>query len=214
MISIIILLAVIGSFCFLISSVNSGFKEEEKLKKEELRKQQREAEAEKIRCLHKSLSDKYGEPSRVININWPAENSSRKYIMVFASSKILYIDDTAVPFADILSHKIIDNYEIEHGRISGVANTTTDTGSMIGRGIVGGVLGGEIGAAVGAQTASKNTTMSLSQNNDKLIHDYILVVGLKSFAKPTIELSIGNRWRLATEIEAVFNLILERNQSN
>lgn len=131
--------------------------------------------------------------------------------MIFPKQSIVFIDNKEMSFTDISSFKIIDNYQIKHGQVNGKLDTKTKTGSLVGRSAAGAIIGGGVGAMIGASSAAKTTQVNYSQGNDKVVHDYVLLVGTKSFDEPVIEIRIGDRWKLATEIEMVFNLILERN---
>lgn len=193
------------------------YKNKEKMK--ELNRKEFEKQREKLKIeenriaeIQQTLIDKYGQPTKIININTWKTYDPKKYIIVFAEQSVVYLDSQEIAFEDISSFKIIDNYEIKHGEKYGEFDTDTDTGSLIGRSIGGAVIGGGVGAIIGASTASKNTTASYYQENDQLIHNYILIVGTKNFSKPTIQIKIGDNWKLASEIEVVFNLILEKNK--
>lgn len=43
-------------------------------------------------------------------------------------------------------------------------------------------------------------------------HDYTLFVLIRDFKQPIVEIPIGNDIRIAIEIEALFNLIIDKNQ--
>lgn len=163
---------------------------------------------EKVAKMTSALTDKYGEPEKIINLNNWREYNTAKYIMIFAKASIVYLCDTEFPFKDIVSFKLIDNYQIKHGEVTGSHDTKTNTGSLVGRSIGGALIGGGVGAVIGASSASKNTTVNYSQENDTVIHNYTLVVCTTSFEKPTINIEIGKDWEKATEVEAVFNLIV------
>ena len=169
----------------------------------------RQMEEERFDKLLNSLSEKYGTPEKIINLNIWGKNDTDKYIMVFAKSSMLYACDREISFSDIDSYKMIDNYQIKHGKVTGSLDTKTNTKSLVGRSVGGALIGGGVGAVIGASSASKNTDINYAQDNDKVIHDYTLIICTKSFESPTIEIAIGDNWKKATEIEAIFNLIVE-----
>ena len=185
--------------------------EEEQEKKEEAKKNlaNLKAEAEsRLDARIQAVAQKYGNPDKLIKLN------EYRYIAVFAKFQILCISDTEIAFNEILSAKVIDNYQIEHGQIKGDATTTTSTSSLVGRSAAGALIGGGVGAAIGASSASKNTTVNYTQSNDKLIHDYVLIITLNRFNSSIIKVRIGNNWERATEIEHIFNLINMHNQQS
>lgn len=183
-------------------------------------KQQAEAERAKeaaaaIKQRYKQLMDElinslktiHGNPTKIIQID------ELKVVLLFAEKKIVCINKEELLFDDILSSKLIDNYQIEHGQITGKSETTTDTASLIGRSVAGTLVAGEAGAIIGASSASKETTTNYTQGNDKLIHDYTLLITLKKFDSPVVKLHIGNNWEVATELEHMFVLITNEKHS-
>lgn len=185
-------------------------KREDKLKEEEEQRKAKEQKAlaeSEYNAKIETISKKYGNPDKIIKLN------EYRYIAVCAQQQIICINSTeGILFKDILSSKIIDNYQIEHGQIKGDATTTTSTSSLVGRSAAGALIGGGVGAAIGASSASKNTTVNYTQSNDKLIHDYVLIITLNRFNNSIIKVHIGNDWEKATEIEHIFNLINIHNQ--
>ena len=157
-----------------------------------------------------SLTAKYGEPDRVIR---PKNCALNGYIALFIAHKVLCISDVEFPFADIASYKLIDNYFIKNGEICGDIKTRTNEGSLIGRALEGAFWGGDVGAVIGATTASKNTSVNISQEDNRLIHDYTLLVNLKGINREGIEMHLGNDWRLAAELEHLFSQIIESNNA-
>ena len=157
-----------------------------------------------------SLTAKYGAPDRVIR---PENCALNGYIALFVAHKVLCISDVEFPFADIASYKLIDNYFIKNGEICGDIKTRTNEGSLIGRALEGAFWGGDVGAVIGATTASKNTSVNISQEDDRLIHDYTLLVNLKGINREGIEMHLGNDWRLAAELEHLFSQIIESNNA-
>ena len=204
----------IGAFClvgaiiiFVIVAVNNdNERQKEEEERENKQRQYKEATQNRLDARIQAVSQKYGSPDKLIKL------SEYRYIAVFAKSQIICISDTEIAFNEIMSAKIIDNYQIEHGQITGDATTTTSTSSLVGRSAAGAIIGGGIGAAIGASSASKNTTVNYTQSNDKLIHDYVLIITLNRFNSSIIKVRIGNNWERAAEIEHIFNLINIHNQ--
>ena len=155
-----------------------------------------------------SLTAKYGAPDRVIR---PENCTLNGYIALFVTHKILCISDVEFPFADIASYKLIDNYFIKNGEICGDIKTRTNEGSLIGRALEGAFWGGDTGAIIGGVTASKKTSVDIHRDDDRLIHDYTLLVNLKGINREGIEMHLGNDWRLAAELEHLFSQIIESN---
>ena len=155
-----------------------------------------------------SLTAKYGAPDRVIR---PENCTLNGYIALFVAHKILCISDVEFPFADIASYKLIDNYFIKNGEICGDIKTRTNEGSLIGRALEGAFWGGDTGAIIGGVTASKKTSVDIHRDDDRLIHDYTLLVNLKGINREGIEMHLGNDWRLAAELEHLFSQIIESN---
>ena len=187
-----------------------GRKKEEKIKmlKEERRRKSK-IDFEK----HKSeLIEKFGQPDKIIDLNTPDEYIKDRLITIFAKSSTICIGRRELLLQDIVSFKVVDNYQIIHGDMEGEFKTSTNTGSLVGRSVLGATLGGPTGAIIGASSASKTTNAKCLQENDMLIHDYTLFIGIRSFEKPMIEIHIGDRYRLASETEIIFNNILLNNK--
>ena len=187
------------------SKVAKEKEEEDREKWKQIANQKAQAES-RLDARIQAVAQKYGSPDKIIKL------SEYRYIAVFAKSQILCISDTVIAFNEIMSAKIIDNYHIEHGQITGDATTTTSTSSLVGRSAAGAIIGGGVGAAIGASSASQNTTVNYTQSNDKLIHDYVLIITLNRFNSSIIKVRIGNNWERAAEIEHIFNLINIHNQ--
>ena len=211
----LVIIVVVVLFFILIKSHKKREKKEEFIRIElERQRNIRKMEENRIVHIKKTLIDKYGQPSKIIDVNKWKEYDPKKYIIIFAEASIVYLDGQEMAFAEISSFKIVDNYQIKHGKVIGKLDTKTNTGSLIGRSIGGVVLGGGVGAVIGASSASKTTTAHYLQENDQMIHNYTLVVGTICFEKPTIHIRIGDNWEIESEIEVIFNLILEKNKKS
>lgn len=213
MLIVVFVIILLGTFLtVLINGLNKEKMKELKQIEFENQRNKLKIEEDRITCIQQTLIDKYGQPSKIININNWKEYDHKKYIIIFTEPSIVYLGGQEISFTDISSFKIIDNYQIKHGEVIGELETKTDAGGLIGRSIGGAALGGGIGAVIGASSTPKNTSAYYLQENDKLIHDYIFIVGTKCFNRPTIQIRIGDNWKIASEIEVIFNLILENNK--
>lgn len=204
-IGIFVLIVLIG----IVIHLGNKADKEAKLKKEEAQRKDEEQRAlaeSEFNTKIDAITNKYGKPDKIIRLN------EYRYIAVCAQQQIICINSTeGILFKDILSSKIIDNYQIKHGKITGDATTSTSTSSLVGRSAAGALVGGGVGAAIGASSASKNTSVNYTQSNDKLIHDYVLVITLNRFDSSIIKVQIGNDWETASEIEHIFALINGQN---
>lgn len=186
--------------------------------KEEERRQElaEEEEAERVRqkkinsvqskidrALNKLIA-KYGQPDRVIR---PYDELEYGYFALFVEHKLLCINDEKFHFSDFASYKLVDNCQIEKGDI--VGGVTTHSEDVFTRSMAGKFFGGKTGAIIGGTTATRHSSIHLQQNNDALIHDYTLLVNLKGINRDGIEMHLGNDWRLAAELEHLFDQIIK-----
>ena len=154
------------------------------------------------------LTEKYGIPDRVIR---PNDLTDYGYFALFVNHKVIYINDIAFPFADIASYKLVDNCQITKGNISGSVTTSVDTKDVVLSSLAGDFWGGKTGAIIGGATAQKHSSVSLTQNNDTLVHDYTLLINLKGLNREGVEMHIGDDWRLAAELEHLFDQIIKES---
>ena len=154
------------------------------------------------------LIAEYGKPDRVIR---PEDKSIYGYFALFVNHKVIYINDIAFPFADIASYKLVDNCQITKGNISGSVTTSADTKDVVISSLAGDFWGGKTGAIIGGATAQKHSSVNLVQNNDTLVHDYTLLINLKGINREGIEMHIGDDWRLAAELEHLFDQIIKES---
>jgi len=159
------------------------------------------------RALNKLIA-KYGQPDRVIR---PNDLTDYGYFALFVNHKVIYINDIAFPFADIASYKLVDNCQITKGDISGSITTSADTKDVVISSLAGDFFGGKTGAIIGGATAQKHSSVNLVQNNDTLVHDYTLLINLKGINREGIEMHIGDDWRLAAELEHLFDQIIKES---
>lgn len=150
------------------------------------------------------LIAEYGKPDRVIR---PYDELEYGYFALFVEHKLLCINDEKFHFSDFASYKLVDNCQIEKGDI--VGGVTTHSEDVFTRSMAGKFFGGKTGAIIGGTTATRHSSIHLQQNNDALIHDYTLLVNLKGINRDGIEMHLGNDWRLAAELEHLFDQIIK-----
>ena len=157
------------------------------------------------------LTEKHGAPDRVIR---PNDLTDYGYFALFVNHKVIYINDIAFPFADIASYKLVDNCQITKGNISGSVTTSADTKDVVISSLAGDFWGGKTGAIIGGATAQKHSSVNLMQSNDTLVHDYTLLINLKGINREGIEMHLGDDWRLAAELEHLFDQIIKESNSS
>ena len=204
----VIAFVILFGLCHLIYYIFIGQKKDKikKMKREkakaEFAEHQRQKRIEYAEYKN-NLCKKYGEPDKVISYgNFDDE------IIVFVKSSIVIIKCKEFSFDDIISCSLIDDSRIERGDVYTTIDTKTNTGSLIGRGVVGGLIAGSAGAIIGASSASKTSSGAAVSIGDKKIFSYSLIIGVRSFEQPTIEIYLCHKRNLAFEIETVFNIIL------
>lgn len=185
---------------------NEKEREERKLKQEE-RKAQKQAEIERKTPIYNAKKDelvsKYGQPDKTIILE---ELNLEKEIIAFGKVNRIFLLGKDLPMSDILSCTFNDNQRVEKGNIS--YETKTSTGNMAKRAIVGGVLTGGVGAVVGGATARKETTVK--QDNDKVIHDYTVIININSLFEPIVKIPLGSDGAKVNEIVGLMNVIINR----
>ena len=200
--------AVLG--VFLIYAYNDGKKkEEEREEKLRLEKARKQAEKEKQEQIYNSekekLIEKYGEPDKTIVVE---ELNLSKEIIAFGKVNRIWLLGKDLPMGDIISCTFNDNQRIEKGKVS--YETKTSTGNMAKRAVVGGVLLGGTGAVIGGATAKKNTVVN--QENDKLIHDYTVIININSLSDPIIRIPLGKDGAKVNEIVGLMKVIINRRK--
>ena len=177
-----------------------------KKKFEEKRRLELEEKEHKYNIAKNELFARNGEPCKTIVIS---ESSFDRFnidneLIVFDKSRKLWLCGHEVSIDDINSFAIDDESVVLKGQIKAV--TSTNTGSLAGRSIAGALIGGEAGAIIGASTAKKETIFE--QENDKVIHDYALVVNLRDLNNPMLLIKIGANKNKAMEINALMQVIM------
>lgn len=173
-----------------------GKKDEEELKRRIDSKYNKDLE---------NITNEYGTITKNIEIKEKSVNDS---VIIFAETKKIWMLGKIVDFKDILGCSLSDNSHTERGTVK--YETKTSTGSMLGRAVVGGVLTGGVGAVVGGATAKKNT-ITVPQGNDKVIHDYTVLVNVNSLENPLLRINCGKDGAKANDVIAVINVIIRQN---
>ena len=181
---------------------------------DEILEKLRQDEKDEFMNIKQRLIEDYGEPNQTINLNDKGEYDTGKYIMVFAKARIVFLDWEEFSFDDIVSYRVIDNYQIQHGEVFGDAQSEADIADVVGCGAAGAMIGGETGAFIGASLAPRTLHFEYNQENDMILHDYVLVIVTNSFDEPTIKIEIGDDWQSAVETDALFARIMNQKQSN
>ena len=125
-------------------------------------------------------------------------------LIVFDKVKKLWLCGHEIAIGDINSFMVDDESTILKGDIKAV--TSSNTGSLAGRSIAGALIGGEAGAIIGGATAKKETIFR--QDNDKVIHDYALVVNVCDLNNPMLLIKIGRDKKKAMEINALMQVVM------
>lgn len=131
-------------------------------------------------------------------------------INVYENQKKVFIRSKAFEFKDILSCTFTDNPTTIKGKISSVSESKTDNGNALGRAIVGGAIAGSTGAIIGGTTAKRQTQTEYRQENDRIYHDYTVIINVNSISNPVIRINTGENGRLTNEIVGLMNVIISR----
>ena len=111
---------------------------------------------------------------------------------------------------DVLDFQIMNNSFLQQGDKE--YHSSANLGSALGRALVGGVLTGGVGAVIGG-TTGKRTITERKIEDDKIIHDYSVIISLNDFKTPSVLLKINNDKVLA-DLNGLFNTILLRNKTS
>ena len=177
-----------------------------KKKLEEKRRLELEEKEHKYNIAKNELFARNGEPCKTIVISESRFDlfNINNELIVFDKAKKLWLCGHEISIDDINSFAIDDESVIQKGQVTAV--TSTDTSSLASRSIAGALIGGEAGAIIGGATAKKQTV--LKQENDKIIHDYALVVNICDINNPMLLIRIGRNKNKAMEINALMQVIM------
>lgn len=208
-VAIICTMYIIGHTVMLWDAAMAKREREKTAAKKELEEKRRLELVEKENCYNaakKELLSRNGEPCKTILIS---ESSLDLFnidneLIVFDKSRKLWLCGHEVSIDDINSFTIDDESVVMKGQIKAISST--DTGSMAGRSIAGAIIGGGAGAIIGGSTAKKETIFK--QENDKVIHDYALVVNISDLNNPMLLIKIGRDKNKAMEINALMQAVM------
>lgn len=199
-------------FIFFVAAIigNNKNAEKKRIQQEELkarnaeRIKQKEIDKQEYEKKKSELIDKYGQIDKEISIS---ECNANDVIWAFSKASRLWLIGHDLPMSSILSCNLSDASKTIKGKST--IQTKTNTGNMAKRAVVGGVLLGGAGALAGGVTAKKDGT--IIQENDKVIHDYTVLVNIDSLSTPIVRLQCGTNGTLANEIIGLLNVIINRN---
>lgn len=203
---------VAGTVLIIIAVVISSQKDKEK--RDERDRKAKEAKAKREEELQNvimpayneartQLIDKYGNPAKVFVLE---QYNLDKEIIAFEESKRIWICGKDFQMKSILSCTFTDDKKIVKGQIT--STTKTNNGNMVKRTVVGDVLLGGAGAVIGGSTASKSTITT--QEDDKVYHDYTVVINVDSLSEPIIRVHVGSDGKTVNEIVGLMNVIINR----
>lgn len=144
-----------------------------------------------------------GTPDKTIIVK---PNDEMEIIHVHESKKQVYLKGRMYDFKDFINVTFTDNPTIIKGKTT--ATTKSNTGSTVGRAIVGDVIAGPAGAIIGGTTGKKTT--EFQHENDRVIHDYTVVVNINSISTPIVRINTGSDGKTTNEIVGLINVIIAR----
>lgn len=203
---IIVVLVVIGALIF------SSQKDKSELETLKIRSQDIKAKSDEnyrttiipaYNAARMELINKYGNPKKAFVLG---KYNLNKEIIAFEESNRIWICGNDYPMKSILSCTFTDDKKVIKGEIT--STTKTNTGNMVKRAVVGDVLLGDAGAIIGGSTASKTTITA--QGQDKIIHNYTIIINVDSLSEPTIKIPMGTDENTVNEIVGLMNVIINR----
>ena len=202
---LIIIATLVIFFFALISGRHEELKRKEKAKAESEARKLRKAEEEKAynEWLNNYIETN-GLPDKTIVIE---PNNITGVIHVHEATEKIFMQGKHYDFKEIMSCTFNDNPTTIKGKIT--STTKSKTGSTVGRAIVGDIIAGPAGAIIGGTTGKKTT--EFHQENDRIIHDYTVIININSIAAPILRIHTGSDGKLANEIVGLMNVIISRN---
>ena len=179
--------------------------EEKKAREKELLDKKKQDYSQKIAKIHA----KYGTPDKTISIE---EFNADMGIMAFGQTNRLLLLGNDIPFSSVLNCTFTDNYHIKEGTLKYESKQTTNNGNALGRAVVGGILAGGVGAVIGGTTANKDIQTTAFQDDDKIIHDYTIIININSLTKPIIRIDLKENGMKVNEIMGLMNVIMAKNK--
>jgi len=201
--------------CCIVIAIMAVFKyfelqeeDEERKRKWEEKRKQIEEEKEKERKRKEELDKLYGTCVKEINKSH-SSSGLKNPIYVYEDSKVIILNDEPIKFADIINCSVSDDKYTKKGDMK--VNTTTNTGSMVGRAVVGDLVAGPAGAIIGGTTAKKESV--IKQGDEKTVHDFTVLVNMNSLARPIIRVYFGEDGKSVNELTSILNIIIRENNS-
>jgi hypothetical protein len=214
-VSLGVLLAAFCFACLIVICMNNFIHYDKKVQElaqaKEVAEQKEKAKQERIQRHNEKeqsrkdqLDQLYGKPDNVIGFGIDGHtNDVNSSIRVYCEKKHVIILGKDYEFKDIIACSINDRPKTIGG--STTATTTSNTGSMIGRGVVGGALLGAPGAIIGGATGKKNTTFVSTP--DITVHHFTVYISVNNLSDPMISIST-NKAGLANRIVALMNALI------
>jgi Na+-transporting methylmalonyl-CoA/oxaloacetate decarboxylase gamma subunit len=208
--TILLILTVSLIIAIIHSAKKEDKKREDKDKKMKESEAEREAELQNViipayNNARSQLIDKYGNPAKVFVLE---QYNLDKEIIAFEESKRIWICGKDFEMKSILSCTFTNDVKVVKGQI--ISTTKTKSGNMVKRAVVGDVLLGGAGAVIGGSTAKKSTITT--QEDDKVYHDYTVVINVDSLSDPIIRVHLGSDGKTLNEIVGLMNVIIQRNR--
>lgn len=193
---------------FAVQDSDKKKKEQEELKKRkaELTKQ-KELERQEYEKWKSELIEKYGQIDKEIVLS---ESNKSNAILAFSKVSRIWLVGNDLPMKSILSCSLSDNSKTIKGKTT--IQSKTNTGNMAKRAVVGGVLLGGAGALAGGVTAKKDGI--IVSEDDKVLHNYTVLVNIDDFSTPIVRLQCGENGTLANDIIGLLNVIINRNKGS
>jgi len=206
--TILVLIVVFVIIALMVSIQKDNEKREEILNKSQELKTKREEDLKTIIIpayneSRTKLIDKNGRPTKAFILE---QYNLNKEIIAFEESKRIWICGRDYQMKSILSCTFTDDVKVIKGQIT--STTKTNSGNMVKRAVVGDVLLGGAGAIIGGSTASKSTITM--QEDDKIYHDYTVVINVDSLSEPIIRVHVGSDGKTVNEIVGLMNVIINR----
>jgi len=174
-------------------------------------------EGEQLPDLNNLFPNPYGIKCEGISMKWATVSthmltvsfpSLENIVIVYGDAKMIAMNGKLYEFSEVLSYEVLDNSNQVLVGNKSISTTKTNTGSMVGRGLVGGLVGGAAGAIIGAATASKATTTNSPSQKVVTKHDFAVYVSVRDIANPMIKFNYGSDADSVQEFVAILNIIL------
>ena len=187
--------------------MQSSAEEKKKRVKAAADREKRLAREAEQKARFEEWSSKYlsenGTPDKTIIIK---PNDEMEIIHVHEGKKQVYLQGKMYNFKDFINVTFTDSPTIIKGKTT--ATTKSNTGSTVGRAVVGDVLAGPAGAIIGGTTGKKTT--EFQHENDRVIHNYTVVVNINSISTPIVRINTGTDGKTTNEIVGLINVIIAR----